>query len=129
VTARAQSQREGWRAWVGWVLSAAPAVLLVVQMGEALLLRWHLGHWPVVYRDDPQSLLLKGYEYGVVFPCLYAALFGIPLWCLFTLFVALPAPRMRARVVPQLVLLVAAVGSLALFYRFDPTGYIDWFLD
>ena len=62
-------------------------------------------------------------------PLLYGSLFGVPLWLLAGLFLG-AAGHLRWRLlIGQLVLIAAGVVGIILLVRFDPTGYVEWFLD
>ena len=74
-----------WRTRVvrlGWVLASGPAALLAVLLLHALHVRAYLGRWPVVYRDNSDTLLLRIHEYGLLVPAVWGSLFGVPLWLL-----------------------------------------------
>jgi hypothetical protein len=62
-------------------------------------------------------------------PTLYIALIGIPIWFLLSVVLAFGGPRPRRASAWQALLIVAALGALVLFAKFDPTGYVEWFLD
>ena len=112
-----------------WILAASPAAFATALALHAIHVRLHLGRWPIVYRDNPSSLLLTLHEYCLLVPTLYVALFGIPLWFLLSLVLALCGSRPRRATAWQALLIVGAMVALVLFAKHDPTGYLEWFLD
>jgi hypothetical protein len=114
---------------VAWAIAATPLLFVVIQMFHAIHIRILLGRWPVVYRDNPESVLLRIHEYGLLFPVVYAAIFGVPLWAALSLLVALLLPSARWTIARQVGLVGVGVAALVLFWKFDPTGYVEWFLD
>ena len=121
-----------WRSRVarlGWVFASGPAALLAVVLLHALHVRTYLGRWPVVYRDNPETLLLRIHEEGFLVPALYGSLFGVPLWLLSGALLA-AAGLLRWRVFrDQLGLMLAGIVGVILLVTLDPTGYVQWFLD
>jgi hypothetical protein len=114
---------------VGWILAAAPGAFTTFLILHAAHVRLYLGRWPVVYRDNPSTLLLRLHEYGLLAPSFYFALFGVPLWFLLSVVLAFGGGRPRRAVVRQALLIAAALSVLFLVGKLDPTGYIEWFLD
>lgn len=121
-----------WRsrtARLGWVFASGPAALLAVVLLHALHVRFHLGRWPVVYRDNPETLLLRLHEECFLVPALYASLFGVPFW-LPTGVILAAAGVLRWRVFrDQVGLILAGIAGVILLVTLDPTGYVEWFLD
>jgi hypothetical protein len=126
------SMSQLWRsrlATLGWVLASGPAAFLAILLLHALHVRAYLGRWPVVYRDDPQTLLLQIHEYGLLVPALWGSLFGVPLWLLSGAILAATG-LLRWRVFRgQLWLILAGIAAVMLLAKLDPTGYVEWFLD
>lgn len=58
----------GRLAKVGWFVASGPAALLGALMLHALGVRLYLARWPIVYKDNPETLLLHAIEYGGVVP-------------------------------------------------------------
>jgi hypothetical protein len=114
---------------VAWILAASPVAFATALALHAIHVRVYLGRWPIVYRDNPSSLLLNVHEYGLLVPTLYVALLGIPLWFLLSVVLALCGSRPRRASAWQALLIVGAVVALVLFGKCDPTGYWEWFLD
>jgi hypothetical protein len=126
------TSRRCWRrrvARLGWFMSASPVAFLAVVLLHAMHVRIYLGRWPVVYRDNPESLFLHIHEYGFLVPALYGALCGVPLWMLSGAILVV-AGLLQWRVWGhQLGLMLAGMIGVILFLWFDPTGYVEWFLD
>jgi hypothetical protein len=114
---------------VAWILAASPAAFATALALHAIHVRLYLGRWPIVYRDNPSSLLLSVHENGLLGPALYGALFGIPLWFLLNVVLALYGSRPRRASAWQALLIIGALVALVLFAKYDPTGYWEWFLD
>ena len=81
------------------------------------------------YRDNPESFLLRVHEDWLLLPVFFAGFFGVPLWAALSAVVAMLLPSARATIVRQAGLVCLGIAVLALFWSFDPTGYIEWFLD
>ena len=113
----------------GWAIAATPFLFVIVQVLHAVHLRLLLGRWPMVYRDNPESFLLRVHEYGVLFPLFYAGFFGVPMWAALSVVVAVLLPSARRTIGRQAALVSLGIIVLALFWKFDPTGYVEWFLD
>ena len=64
------SESPWMRRWIagGWMLAALPAAFTAFLLLHALHVRLSLGRWPVVYRDNPSTPLLRFHEYGLLFP-------------------------------------------------------------
>lgn len=114
---------------VGWAIAATPSLFVMVQLLHAVHLRLLLGRWPVVYRDNPESALLRVHEDGLLFPVFYAGFFGVPMWAALSAVVAVLLPSARPTIGRQAGLVCLGLFALALFWTFDPTGYVEWFLD
>jgi hypothetical protein len=114
---------------IGWMVASGPVALLVFLLLHAIHVRLYLGRWPVVYRDEPQSLLLSIHEYGLIAPTFYLCLFGVPTWLLgWTVLLACrlaPAKRFTW----QLAFIVVGLLGMVLLATYDPTGYMEWFVD
>jgi hypothetical protein len=114
---------------LGWILASGPTALLAILLLHALHVRAYLGRWPVVYRDDPQTLLLQIHEHGLLMPVLWGSLFGVPLWLLSGAVLAATG-LLRWRVFRgQVWLILAGIAGVILLATLDPTGYVEWFLD
>lgn len=121
-----------WRSRVarlGWILASGPAALLSVALLHAVHLRSYLGRWPVVYRDNPETLLLRIHEYGFLMPAFYGSLFGVPTWLL-TGAMLVGTGLLEWRVFRnQIGLILAGIVGVILLVTLDPSGYVEWFLD
>jgi hypothetical protein len=93
---------------------------------EAASLRLVLGHWPVVYRDQPTGLLTGALDMATSF--LVTLLFlGSPVW-LASLWPVWLQGRERG-VIRSVVPLLASAAILLAAVMVNPWGFPEWWLD
>jgi len=110
---------------LGWFLAAAPCILFMIMVAQALHLRFVLGRWPIVYKDEPNTPLLFFHEYFLLAPMFYIALLSIPGF----LVAGTIAQAGRRTFLGQMVLMLLGIIALVIFFKYDRTGYIEWFMD
>lgn len=114
---------------LGWILAGGPVAFLAFVLLHALHVRLYLGRWPVVYQDNPESLLLHIHEYGLLMPTFYLSLYGVPTWLVLGATLG-GLGLVRGRIFhEQLAFMLAGILGVALLLALDPTGYVEWFLD
>jgi hypothetical protein len=111
------------------VLAIVPPLLLAIVLLHAVHVRVLLGRWPVVYRDSPNSFLLKVHEYGLFVPTFFGTIFGTPVWAVLVAVLLVRRSTPLNDVLRQALLIGVGIGGLLLFNALDPTGYVEWFLD
>jgi hypothetical protein len=111
---------------VNRVLSWAAVVLVALFVAEAASLRFALGHWPVLYRDQPPGRLGGALDAGT--SLLFTALFvATPVWCA-SLWPVWLQGRTRG-VVRSLVLFLGSIALLVAAVILNPGGFPEWWLD
>src|SRR6185369_8588066 len=107
-------------------LSRAAVVLVILFVAEAASVRFALGHWPVLYRDQPPGRLGGALDAGT--SVLVTALFvATPLWCASLLPVWLHEGRRG--LVRNLVLFLGSAALLVVAVILNPGGFPEWWLD
>jgi hypothetical protein len=111
---------------VNRTLSWAAAVLLALFVAEAIWLRVMLGHWPVVYRDEPVGLVTTALEIATSLLS-FGLFFGMPLWIL-TLGGVTWCSGLR-RAAQRCGVFLGAIGTILLLGRLNVLGFAEWWLD
>ena len=114
---------------LSWLFAMAPFLLLLALLSHALHIRAVLAHWPVVYRDSPETTLLSIHEWALLWPALYLTLLSVPAWALLGVVPAALGVTPRRALALQAGALIFGAPLLAAVFRFDTTGYVEWFLD
>jgi|GEM_PF-6918783 len=109
-----------------WLLTLAPWIMLCVVLLNALCLRSFLGHWPVVYRDSPPVEII-GMTDAAIIASLALLAASIPFYGLSS--IIFRHLITKTIVMRQLTVFLIGLTTLFLLIKYDPTGYIEWFLD
>jgi hypothetical protein len=108
------------------LLTALPLVAALAFLVFFVHIRFTLGRWPVVYRDDPQGWLIHA-EGFLATQAYLAALVSIVLWPVASGLAALFLGR--SIFFRRLFVFLAGWALLYSLFAFDPTGSVEWFLD
>jgi hypothetical protein len=107
-------------------LSSLPSVLIVLFTVEAVWLRWSLGRWPTLYRDNPVDDFGKWLDLltGLGFMALFVS---VPLWALSLAGAWSTGGRRRALLRTGTYL--GAIALLILAFVVNPFGFPSWWID
>lgn len=105
-------------------LAALPWLALISILLEALRVRLGQGTWPTYSIPDPKTL---GLQHSLSWILVFAG-FAMAVITPLSLLAAFMAGKRRLPLWPIAVALLGVI-TLALFFRLDPQGLADWFVD
>lgn len=113
-------------AWLHTFISAIPCVAFSTLAIYAIRVRTVLGHWPVVYRDNPSDIILKTIEYS--FPIFYwLMVLAIYIWPVLLLLMLWK--KRNRRLLYNVFLFIIPIALFVLANIYDRTGFFEWFWD
>ncbi|MEK8019716.1 MAG: hypothetical protein VSS75_022815 [Candidatus Parabeggiatoa sp.] len=95
-------------------------------MTFGLHIRFFLGRWPVVFRDNPESILITIHSWITIIS-LAALYFSLPLWII--LMIVLTFNLNKLSLNSKMVIYSLGWTSWWLINNYDHFGFLEWFWD
>jgi hypothetical protein len=109
----------------GWVLAALPYATVLIFIAYGLSVRSVLGYWPVIYQDAiPDSLELLDSTASVL---LFTTMCSVPVGIVASILTYFDT--VRAMIGRQILVYWIGFFTGAWLARWDPTGFLGWFID
>ncbi len=112
--------------YLSWIITFLPFITITIFMTFGLHIRFFLGRWPVVFRDNPESILITIHTWiTIIF--LAALYFSLPLWIILMIALAFKANKLPLN--SKLVIYSLGWASWFFIHYYDPFGFFEWFWD